>query len=112
MKRVIAIPTVRGELTPHFGHCEQFALVETEDNKIDKVRYVTPPGHQPGIYPRFLSEHGVHVIIAAGIGQRAQHLFSQYNIEVYLGVNSGSPEKLVEDFLNDRLQTGQNPCDH
>ncbi len=112
MKRIFAIPTVRGELTPHFGHCEQFALVETEDDKIGEVRYVTSPGHQPGIYPRFLSEHGVHVIIASGIGQRAQHLFSQYNIEVCLGVNSGSPETLVEDFLSKRLQTGQNPCDH
>jgi predicted Fe-Mo cluster-binding NifX family protein len=112
MKRLFAIPTVGGELTPHFGHCEQFALVETEDNKIGEVRYVTPPGHQPGIFPRFLSEQGVQVIIAAGIGQRAQHLFSQYNIDVCLGVNSGSPEALVEDFLNNRLQTGQNPCDH
>ena len=112
MKRLFAIPTVRGELTPHFGHCEQFALVETEDNKIGEVRFVSPPGHQPGIYPRFLSELGVHVIIAAGIGQRAQHLFSQHNIEVYLGVESGSPESLVEDFLNGRLHTGQNPCDH
>lgn len=112
MKRLIAIPIVSGGLTPHFGHCEQFALVETEDSKVGDVRYVTPPGHQPGIYPGFLSELGVQVVIAGGIGQRAQHLFSQYNIEVCLGVEAGSPEELAEAYLKNRLQTGQNPCDH
>jgi predicted Fe-Mo cluster-binding NifX family protein len=112
MKRRFAIPTVNGELTAHFGHCEQFAIVETEDNKIGEVTFVTPPVHQPGIYPQFLSNYGVHVIIAGGIGMKAQNLFNQYNIEVYIGVDFGSPEKLVEDFLNNQLQTGQNLCDH
>ena len=112
MKKLFAIPTVGGEITPHFGHCEQFAIVETENNQIGETRFVTPPMHQPGVYPGFLANHGVHVIIAGGIGQRAQNLFSEHNIEVYMGVGSGSPEKLVKDFLDEQLQTGQNPCDH
>lgn len=112
MKKLIAIPVVRGELTPHFGHCEKFAIIETDDNQIMKVEYMTPPLHEPGVYPRFLAEYGVHVIIVGGIGQRAQNLFAQHNIEVYAGVNSESPEKLVEDYLNNRLQTGRNLCDH
>lgn len=112
MKRLIAIPTVRGELTPHFGHCEKFAIIEIDDNKIMKVEYMTPPFHEPGVYPRFLAEYGVNIIIVGGIGQRAQNLFAQQDIEVYTGVNPGSPEKLVEDYLNDRLQISRNPCDH
>jgi predicted Fe-Mo cluster-binding NifX family protein len=112
MKKVFAIPTAGKEITSHFGHCDQFAIVETENNEITEVRYVTPPMHQPGVYPGFLANQGVHVIIAGGIGRRAQNLFSDHNIEVRLGVGSGSPEGLVQDFLDDRLQTGQNPCDH
>lgn len=34
------------------------------------------------------------------------------NIEVCIGVHSNSPQNLVEQYLADRLQTGQNLCDH
>ena len=27
-----AIPLAEGKLTAHFGHCQEFALVEVEDN--------------------------------------------------------------------------------
>ena len=46
------------------------------------------------------------------MGQKAQDLFAQNNIEVYMGVASGSPKELVEDYLNKQLKTGQNLCDH
>ena len=31
-----AIPLAEGKLTAHFGHCQEFALVEVEDNEIKK----------------------------------------------------------------------------
>ena len=34
-----------------------------------------------------------------------------YNIEVYMGVNSDSPSKLVENYMNNQLSTGENLCD-
>ena len=111
-RKKFAIPTVNKQLTPHFGRCEQFAIVETEDNRITKVEYMLPPVHEPGVYPRFLMENDVDVIIVGGIGHKAQNLFARHDIEVYMGVNPDSPEKLVEDYLNNRLQTSRNPCDH
>lgn len=48
MNKLFAIPTIDNKLCPHFGHCEKFAIVETEDNSIINVNYVTPPVHQPG----------------------------------------------------------------
>lgn len=108
-----AIPTLNGELTAHFGHCEKFAIVETdENNNVISEESVLPPAHQPGIYPRFLAGMGVNVIIAGGMGQKAQDLFSENNIEVCMGVNAGSPKELVSDYLNNKLETGQNLCDH
>ena len=112
MKKVFAIPTLNGELTAHFGHCEKFAIVETTEEKISKEYFLNPPVHQPGVYPKFLAEQGVHVIIAGGMGQTAQDLFALNKIEVYMGVQAGSPSKLVEDYINNNLQTGQNLCDH
>lgn len=108
----IAVPTVNNNLTPHFGHCEKFTIIHVVDNKITGEEYVTPPVHQPGVYPRFLAGQGVDVIIAGGMGQRALDLFAQNNIEVFMGVETDKPAKLVEDFLANQLKTGQNQCDH
>ena len=112
MKKIFAVPTANEKLTLHFGHCEKFAIIETENNKVISERSITPPVHQPGVYPRFLADNGVNVIIAGGMGQRAQDLFCQNNIEVHMGVMAESPRKLVEQYLNGQLETGENLCDH
>jgi predicted Fe-Mo cluster-binding NifX family protein len=107
-----AVPTVDQRLTPHFGHCQQFAIIHTEDENIVDVEFVDPPLHQPGVYPKFLAEKGVEVIISGGMGHKAQALFAQNHIEVCIGVPEGSPRKLVEEYLSNRLLTGENLCDH
>ncbi len=112
MKKLFAVPTENGKLCAHFGHCDKFAIVETEDQKVVKEEFITPPVHQPGVYPQFLAQKGVSVIISGGMGQKAQQLFTQNNIEVCMGVAAESPSKLVEQYLDDKLKTGDNLCDH
>ena len=112
MKKLFAIPTIEKQLCAHFGHCEEFAIVETVDHKITNIEYHAPPVHQPGTYPRFLAGKGVSTIISGGMGMKAQEIFAQNNIEVFMGVNSENPEKLVEYYLNDELKNGNNLCDH
>ncbi len=107
-----AVPTEGGKLCAHFGHCEKFAVIETNDGNVTSETMVEPPVHQPGVYPKFLADQGVHVIIAGGMGQKAQDLFAQNNIQVCMGVMNGSPKTLVESYMQDSLQTGQNLCDH
>ncbi|MEE4214391.1 MAG: NifB/NifX family molybdenum-iron cluster-binding protein [Bacteroidales bacterium] len=107
-----AVPTLNNELTAHFGHCEKFAIIETDNSTIKKEESVTPPVHQPGVYPRFLANMGVDVIIAGGMGQKAQKLFAENNIQVCIGVAEGSPAELVQQYLDNKLTTGQNLCDH
>jgi len=111
-KKKFAIPTENNVLTPHFGHCEKFAIIETENDNIVSSNFINPPMHQPGVYPRFLASQGVNVIISGGMGYKAQDLFTQNNIEVFVGVSSESPEYLVEQYLKNQLQTGENLCDH
>lgn len=107
-----AIPTLNEKLTAHFGHCEKFAIVVVEDNKVIKEEFIDPPVHQPGVYPKYLAEQGVNVIIAGGMGQKAQDLFHMNNIEVHMGVADGTPVELVSQYLNNQLKTGENLCDH
>jgi len=108
----IAIPTNNRKLTTHFGHCESFAIVEVIDNSIKSVEYLDPPIHQPGIYPRFLASKGVNVILAGGMGQKAQDLFLQNDIQFVIGIREGSPEDLVKSYLENKLESGNNLCDH
>jgi predicted Fe-Mo cluster-binding NifX family protein len=112
MKKLIAIPTIDKKLCAHFGHCETFAIVETEGQKINHTNYIRPPVHEPGVYPKFLADKGVSTIIAGGMGGKAQDLFAQNNIEVFMGINAESPETLVEQYLENQLISGDNLCDH
>jgi len=110
----IAIPLVRGKLSLHFGHCDQFAIYDIDDktSRVINREDATPPGHEPGVLPRWLHENNVSVIIAGGMGQRAQQLFVQNDIKVVVGASDGSPEELVSAYLENTLQTGDNICDH
>ena len=108
----IAIPLVQGQLSLHFGHCEQFAIIDIENSKIIGRNDETPPAHEPGVLPKWLHKKGVNVIIAGGMGQRAQQLFTQNEINVVIGAQAGSPEELVSAYLQDTLETGNNICDH
>jgi len=110
----IAIPVADGRLCMHFGHCEQFALVEVDEGTkaVIGTTYLTPPPHEPGVLPRWLHEQGADVIIAGGMGQRAQGLFSQNGIKVVVGAPAETPEDVISAYLSGTLKVGQNVCDH
>lgn len=97
----IAIPRASGKLASHFGHCEYFALVDvdTSEKKILKREDIEASPHQPGLLPPWLADRGAEMIIAGGMGQRAQGLFAQQGIEVVLGAPVDTPEKLVSEYL-------------
>ncbi len=110
----IAIPIVKEQVSLHFGHCEQFAVFQIDDdsNKIIYRSNYTPPAHEPGVLPKWLHGLGVDVIISGGMGQRALQLFVENNIKVVTGAQSGKLEDIVRDYLKNELVTGQNICDH
>ncbi|BAF58767.1 uncharacterized conserved protein [Pelotomaculum thermopropionicum SI] len=112
----IALPIAGGQLCQHFGHCEEFFFfnVDPGTKKITSKEVLKAPPHQPGLLPRLLHEKGVNVVIAGGMGVRAQDLFRQNGIEVVVGVSpsNGSPENIIMSYLAGSLQTGANLCDH
>ena len=107
-----AIPLAEGKLTAHFGHCQEFAIVEVEDKEIKKKETLVPPPHEPGVLPKWLHDLGTNVIIAGGMGARALDLFAQNNIKVIVGASALTPEELVKQYLDNTLQAGGNVCDH
>ena len=96
-----AVPMAEGKLTAHFGHCQQLALIEVEEEEIKNTEVLTPPPHEPGVLPRWLGELGANVIIAGGIGQRAISLFNENNIKVchFINFNLHRPTYLLDNSL-------------
>jgi predicted Fe-Mo cluster-binding NifX family protein len=110
----IAIPVAEGKLCLHFGHCQQFALVTVnEQNQITNVELADPPAHEPGVLPKWLVANQADLVLASGMGHRAQNLFREAGIKVQVGVQGTlTPEEAVTAYLNDNLATGDNACSH
>ena len=110
--KVLAVPVSDGKLASHFGHCEQFAFIETQNGKIIKTEMLTPPAHEPGVIPRWLYEQGADVAIVGGMGEKAQQLLREKGVEVIIGAPMDSPEFLANQYLSKTLMAGENVCDH
>lgn len=106
----VAISTDNNQVSAHFGRCQQYTIFEVHGNEVTGKTVVNTPGHQPGMLPPFLSQKGVNVVIAGGMGPKAQNLFMQMNIEPIIGV-SGEVDEVIHDFLQDKLETGESTCD-
>ena len=109
----IALPLAEGSLAMHFGHCDQFAVIEVNErgtvlSREDK----TPPPHEPGVLPAWLHEFGVTHVIAGGMGGYAQDLFRQNGILVIVGAQLKPPEELASDCARGLLENGDNTCSH
>jgi len=112
MNKCIAIPLEDGVLCAHFGHCQQFAIVEVKDSVITNVKEVSPPEHVPGLYPRWVAQFGVTDVIAGGMGQQAIMLFNEQNINAFVGAPTQTAEVLVNDFIAGNLSLSANYCNH
>ena len=112
MHKKIAIPLENGILCSHFGHCQQFAIIDIQNNIISSETLVDPPPHEPGLLPKWLKEKGVTDVIAGGMGQRAINLFVKEKINVFVGAQLKSYKDLANDVLNNSLVAGANYCDH
>jgi len=110
----IAIPVENGRLNPHFGGSHQFALIEVDENTKTVLRSETMPApeHQPGLFPRWLREQGVHVVIAGGIGQRALAIFAQQCIKVVAGQPDVPLETLIAAYLAGQMTQVPQGCAH
>ena len=110
----VAIPLADGLLSRHFGHCQEFALIEVDDEggRIMAIGHEPAPAHQPGLLPSWLRERGVKLVIAGGMGIRARELFEEGGIELIVGAPRGNPEEIIGRYLTGTLVTGDNICDH
>lgn len=104
-----AISTDGDFVSPHFGRCPSFTIVDIESNQVIKKEVLDNPGHHPGYLPEFMHGKNVSAIICGGIGQRATELFQGFDIEVIAGVQ-GQVLKVIEQLLEGELRSGASLC--
>jgi predicted Fe-Mo cluster-binding NifX family protein len=98
-------------VSPHFGRCPYFIVVDLEGCEVQQVTAVSNPyhsHHQPGQVPRFIREQGADVMLTGGMGRRAIALFEQYDIQAVTGA-AGTVRRSLEQYLGGALQ-GAQPC--
>lgn len=108
----IAIPLAGGRLCSHFGHCQEFAFIDVKGGVITGMTKKTPPPHEPGVFPAWVAKEGGTVVLAGGMGERAQALFRENGVKVVCGAAGGAPEEVAKAYLQGTLATGANPCSH
>lgn len=107
----IAISTDGNQVSPHFGRCNTYTMIDLEDGKVIAKEVIKNPGHEPGFLPQFLHKSGVNAIVAGGMGPRAQNLFQEVEINVYLGVE-GPIDEVIEKLQKGILIAGESSCTH
>jgi predicted Fe-Mo cluster-binding NifX family protein len=98
-------------VSPHFGRCPHYILVDVEGHNVTAVQEVDSPfdgHHQPGQVPGFIHSLGASVMLAGGMGGRALMFFEQYGIEGVTGAY-GTVRQSVERYLGGELR-GAAPC--
>lgn len=109
----IAIPLENEKLCSHFGHCQNFAMIETNKAGDIVAKNILPsPPHEPGSLPKWVAEQGANLVIAGGLGARAQALLIEQGVEIIIGAPEDTPENLVKKHAEGNLSSGENLCDH
>ena len=108
----IGIPTLEGKLCAHFGHCETFSFVEINP-ETKEIISITTGAPEEGIScqsANWISAQGVNIVLAGGMGGRPMMAFAENGVQVITGCPELEIREIVELFLNQTLEIGQNSC--
>ena len=107
----IAVAAVGNEVAPHFGHAENFIILNTDGQKILSAEIVAAPEHKHGVIPQFAAQLGADVIIAGGMCENAYNILKEKNIEVILGADGKAAEN-ADNYLKGKLKSNNSFCKH
>ena len=98
-------------ISPHFGRCLCFIMVDVEGQEVKSVTAVDNPyygSHIPGQVPTFIHSQGADVMLAGGMGRRAVGFFEQFDIQPVTGA-TGTVRQALEGYLGGELHSVE-PC--
>jgi predicted Fe-Mo cluster-binding NifX family protein len=107
----IAIPSalpggMESPLGEHFGHCDCYTVVDVAEGAVQNIGTLPNVPHVQGgcMAPvNHLSQNGVNVLVAGGMGMRPLMGFTQVGIQVFHGGQARSVGEAVDAFLAGKL---------
>ena len=108
----ICIPTSEGKLCAHFGHCDSFTFAEInpETKEILNIEEKIPEEGISCQSANWISEQGASKVLAGGMGGRPLMMFAQNGVEVITGCPELPITEVLNNYLSDSLETGENAC--
>ena len=98
-------------VSPHFGRCPHFVLLDMEKQEVQVVSAVDNPyygNHRPGQVPALINSYHANGMLTGGMGRRAITFFEQFNIQPVTGA-AGTVRQALEHYLGGTLQDAA-PC--
>ncbi|HDT15734.1 MAG TPA: hypothetical protein ENN55_05945 [Firmicutes bacterium] len=95
---------IDSEVSPHFGQCSHFLIVDMEENgQMEKKVVKNNAVHGGGgcLAVDEMLSHGVNRVIAGGMGVNAQKKFADAGVKIY-GF-SGNVKKALDAFVKKEL---------
>ena len=109
----IAIPVgENNQIDDHFGHCKYYNIYTlSDDNKTLDIK--TLPSEEgcgcKSNIASVLSEEGVQVMLAGGIGAGAINVLNKWNIDVIRGC-SGDVDNLIDAYVSGLVKDSGETC--
>jgi len=104
MKRV-AIPIVNERLSEYFGECNHYEIFEIDKNVWKRKTAQMPSGIVAKDLPSWLEKQGISDVIAYKVNREIISLFASKKVNLFVGIRIDSPENLIEDYLNGKLES-------
>ncbi len=104
MKRV-AIPVVNKRLSEYFGECNHYEIFEIDKKITGKKTAQMPNGIALAELPNWIENQGITDVIAYKVNREIITLFASKKVNLFIGIPMDSPENLIHDYLNGKLES-------
>ncbi len=105
MKRV-AVPVVKGKLSEHFEKCNFCEIFEIDGEKVKSNEIEVPPSDIAKL-PEWAKQQNITDIITYRIDKNIIKLFTKEKINLFIGINIDTSEKLIEGYVNGALKSDE-----
>lgn len=107
MKKRVAIPVTNEQLSENFGECSHYEIFEIDGNKVDRQEANFPAGTVATELPVWLEEKGITDVITFKVNPKIINLFVSKKVNLFVGVPMDSPQKLIEDYMQGKLESDE-----
>jgi len=105
--RRVAIPIGDNKLSENFGECNFYEIFEIEDGEVRKSSLEIPEVEAVDELPMWLEQRGITDVIVHRIKKQIISLFASKKINLFVGINPDTPEKLIETYLEGKLESNE-----